>query len=361
MFNVFHSLVNRFKVIPSNNPMALRIHVAESRDELMQAFHLLYRVRTNEDYVRYDYNGLRVSPYHLLATTVMIVATTKEASGSKVPEKVIGTISIVKKGAFGLPSFKEDSKTYGRCAELFEVGVAPEFAAHQSFINEQLINYACLYALDGMKLESLLQRSQNVQVYGKVDLQNNAGRIPADVSAKAPVRDYLKSLDPVLNAEAIEFFFGARAPIFNAFSYQQKFKALAPFQNTPYFEVVRKVLGIEEVPQFSKQRKEARFETYLPAQALAGDGETYAAVITTVSNGGLGLECEQLNNQDLFRTIKEIKVQIRSEKWCHLKVRPINFYNFKGNERGFEIIQKDKAWLGFVSFLKNDFFPPPSA
>jgi hypothetical protein len=77
------------------SPRPIECRVARSQADREAAFRLIYDSYLRAGLVRENPFGMRVSPYHLLPTTEMFVAT--------VEETVVATMSIVMDGELGLP------------------------------------------------------------------------------------------------------------------------------------------------------------------------------------------------------------------------------------------------------------------
>jgi hypothetical protein len=73
----------------------LVVKIAETRAELEACFTLLHDAYVDSGFMRPDPSGMRVTPWHALPTTTTICAT--------IGGEVVGTLSMVRDGVFGLP------------------------------------------------------------------------------------------------------------------------------------------------------------------------------------------------------------------------------------------------------------------
>lgn len=73
----------------------LELKIADSLPELEACFRILHDAYVGAGFMRPDPSGLRVTPYHALPTTTTLCA--------KIDGEVVGTVSIVREGVFGLP------------------------------------------------------------------------------------------------------------------------------------------------------------------------------------------------------------------------------------------------------------------
>ncbi len=357
MFKKLQSIITINKSNEGKTPLPLKICMARSQQDLEGAFKLLFECRTEKEWTQYDFRNMRVSPYHLLPTTTMIIAKTPVVENGQAVEKIVGSITLIKEGPFGLPGIKEDIRPYGRCGQFVELIVEPQWVASSLFIKEQLQSYCAGYALNYMQLETLLVSEKTISIYRTPDLQVLKNRLASQVEAVWPERHYHKTLDPVMDASTIEYFFGTRSSIFQAFSLKQKIRALLLFRGGPYFEQVKRILDIEDAPEFSIQRASARFESLLKGKVVGAHGKSFDVVISKVSRKGLAIVLPSVVDQEFFRSITEVQAQLKEDLWCCLQVKPVSFQNFRSSERGFEIIDADKVWFSFIYYLTVDYFP----
>jgi hypothetical protein len=293
----------------------------------------------------------------MLPTTTMIVAKTVILKDGINSEKIAGTISLVKDDAFGLPTFKGTPKEFGRIVEVTEFAVAQEFQLHAQFIREQLLKYAYSYALNYMKINTVVVPELNSKILSEFELRKQDQSFSEVVIARWPEREFQKLFDPISDADFLEYFYSTRTILFNEFSLQQKVKALSLFLGSPYVDLVRQILEMETAPAFTLQRASTRFETRLAGQVFDSSGNTMDAIITHVSRKGLALELSVVVDKEYFQAISEVRVQLTEDLCCCLQVKPVSFQNFKGNERGFAIIDADKVWFNYIYYLTQDTFP----
>lgn len=80
---------------PSPN---LIFKLAETREELEQTFRLLYRAYVAAGSMKPDRSELRITPYHALPSTSVLIA--------KLNGNVVATLSVFRMGPFGVPGSK---------------------------------------------------------------------------------------------------------------------------------------------------------------------------------------------------------------------------------------------------------------
>ena len=81
--------------VPTSYPEGLVFKLAETKDEFEQAFALLQQNYQETGLVDEKQYSLRVTKYHTLPTTHVLIA--------KMNDEVVGTVSLIEDGAFGLP------------------------------------------------------------------------------------------------------------------------------------------------------------------------------------------------------------------------------------------------------------------
>jgi GNAT superfamily N-acetyltransferase len=89
------ALIRRLVDCDPAPPPALELKIAETCDELEACFALLHDAYVASGFMRPHPSGLRVTVYHALPTTTTVCA--------KLDGRVVGTLSMVREGVFGLP------------------------------------------------------------------------------------------------------------------------------------------------------------------------------------------------------------------------------------------------------------------
>lgn len=102
----------------------LQLKIADTREELEACFALLHDAYVGEGYMAPDPSGLRVTAYHALPTTTTLCA--------KVDGRVVGTLSLIREGLFGLPmqtafDLGAVRAKQGRIAEVSALAVHRDF------------------------------------------------------------------------------------------------------------------------------------------------------------------------------------------------------------------------------------------
>lgn len=124
--------------------------VAETKSELEGAFRLLYDAYVRVNLQKPNDSKMRVTPYHALDSTTTIVA--------KIDDKVIGTLSLIRWGALGLPAdnlvdLSERSQSGGRLAEVSALAIDREYKGQILF---HLLKYMYNYCTEYFGVDELI-------------------------------------------------------------------------------------------------------------------------------------------------------------------------------------------------------------
>jgi GNAT superfamily N-acetyltransferase len=119
-FEVFRS----FADCNPNPSRRLVLKIAETRDELEECFKLLHDAYVESGFMKPDPSGMRVTIYHALPTTTTLCA--------KYDGQVVGTISLIRESALGVPLQKIFDLTGVREKEG-QVAEVSALAVHRDF------------------------------------------------------------------------------------------------------------------------------------------------------------------------------------------------------------------------------------
>lgn len=120
----------------------LKLRVARTEHELSSAFRLLHDNYVRSGFMTPHPSGMRITKYHALSSTTTLIAC--------IGEKVVGTVSIVRNGAFGVPldsvfDVQPYLKKGVRIAEVSSLAVHPEHSGKRGQILFPLINFLYHY------------------------------------------------------------------------------------------------------------------------------------------------------------------------------------------------------------------------
>lgn len=120
----------------------LELRVARTEHELSSAFRLLHDNYVRSGFMNPHPSGMRITKYHALSSTTTLIAC--------IGEKVVGTVSIVRNGAFGVPldsvfDVNPFLKKGVRIAEVSSLAVHPEHSGKRGQILFPLLNFLYHY------------------------------------------------------------------------------------------------------------------------------------------------------------------------------------------------------------------------
>lgn len=120
----------------------LELKIAETGDELQACFALLHDAYVAAGYMKPHPSGLRVTPYHALPTTTTVCA--------KFDGQVVGTLSMVRDGVFGLPlqsafDLAAVRRQGGQIAEISALAIHPAHRRTGGTILFPLMKYMYTY------------------------------------------------------------------------------------------------------------------------------------------------------------------------------------------------------------------------
>ena len=128
---------------------------AETKEELEEAFAVLHDAYVGQGYMDPHASGLRVTKYHALPTTTVLVAKDRNSN------RVVGTISIVRNTALGIPldsafSIKHIKSQYAHFAEVSSLAIRKEYRNKPTDLLWPFLRYFYRYCRDVMKLDAYI-------------------------------------------------------------------------------------------------------------------------------------------------------------------------------------------------------------
>jgi len=390
----------RFRVFRSFadcNPSPSRrlvLKIAETRDELEECFSLLHDAYVESGFMQPDPSGMRVTIYHALPTTTTLCA--------KYDGQVVGTISLVRESALGVPLQKifdlsSVREKEGQIAEVSALAVHRDFRKTGGSILFPLMKFMyeyCTTFFDTRHLviavnpshiemyESLLffQRL-SANVVESYDFVNGAPAVGATLDLKEapeifrknyaskpmrrnlhayftqvklpniefPHRRFYTTNDPVLTPDLIDYFFNVRTNTFRDLSLRKKVLLHTIYDLPEYRAVLPEIANdVNGIPI----RRHERFSVKCPAKVLLqsaeGDQEIPIEVIEVSRYGFQARTNKPLPLNIWFDTI----VQLGRSDISHIRALALRSHN-EGTSGfyGFSLGEPDLLWRKFVSAL----------
>ena len=390
----------RFRVFRSFtdcNPSPSRrlvLKIAETRDELEECFSLLHDAYVDSGFMKPDPSGMRVTIYHALPTTTTLCA--------KYDGQVVGTISLIRESALGVPLQKifdlsAIREKEGQVAEVSALAVHRDFRKTGGSILFPLMKFMyeyCTTFFDTRHLviavnpshiemyESLLFFQRLTEnVVENYDFVNGAPAVGATLDLKEapeifrkhysskpmrrnlhayftqvklpniefPHRRFYTTNDPVLTPDLIDYFFNVRTDTFRNLSPRKKVLLHTIYDLPEYRSVLPELsTGADGIPI----RRHERFSVKCPAkivfQGTEGDQEIPIEVFEVSRYGFQARAHRPLPLNIWFDTI----VQLGRSDVSHIRALALRGHN-NGSDGfyGFSLGEPDLLWRKFVSAL----------
>ena len=134
-------------------PPNIIFKLADTKDELEQAFRVLHDAYVDQGYMSPHASGLRVTKYHALPTTAVLIA--KDTTNGL----VVGTVSIVRDTPLGLPldsafPLLHIKKEYNHLAEVSSLAIRKDYRKKPSDLLWPLLRFFYLYLRNVMKVDA---------------------------------------------------------------------------------------------------------------------------------------------------------------------------------------------------------------
>lgn len=392
-----HKIWREMIKVPQDKEIQLTL--AQTPEDFEAAFRILYDCYVESGSEAPHPSQLRVTPYHLLPTTHVLLA--------KVKGEIIGTVSIITDGAFGLPISKvcdlRPLKLLSpRIAEISSLAIKKEARkAHGAAmfpLFKGVFEYCAGYlGIDILTVTVKLFRrdlyegligfqpitgeviegynfSNGATVFGEyLDLRTAdkwMTKAYKGSSKESNLYQYF-TFDPIINLDelrkayaitdrplmatsVVEEFFVQKQPVIQNLSQDQLFflsELYRDFQDT-----VSLFKEHVKVRYLRPARKKRRFSINNKAQLLVGANQVIDLIVKDVSADGLKIwipdemAWEQLKNNPCkihfmnvsFNSLRPISVEIE-----------INHSETHERSFGCRVLSKDKNWAHLVQFIEN--------
>jgi hypothetical protein len=297
-FALFRSFVD---CDPAPSPR-LTLKIADTQEELEACFRLLHDAYVASGFMKPDPSGMRATMYHALPTTTTLCA--------KCDERVVGTISLIRKSPFGFPlqsvfDLSSVEAEPGQIAEVSALAVHPEFRKTGGAILFPLMKFMrqyCATYFDTRHLviavnpyhiemyESLMMfRRLPQNTVANYDFANGAPAVGATLDLSAapellgrayagkpvrknlhhyffeltlpnialPERRYYTTNDPVMTAPLLDYFFNRQTQVFAQLDERRK-AMLHEIYDLPEYKAVLPALQ-KPAAQMTTLRRHPRF------------------------------------------------------------------------------------------------------
>lgn len=329
------------------------VKVAETRQELEQAFGLLHDCYVGQGLMHPHDSNLRCNAFTLLPETTTIVVMYKN--------EVVGTVALIKDSPLGIPSDKEFSsenhdlrRSQRRLIEVSAFAVKKSFRQKGHAVSLMLMKYLYNYSqlMDGNCLVCTVHpRAQDfyealwlfkrrgpvvkyemvnkaaavhmhldlneemkekcILSYASDQLQRNLARwvLAVDTKYLYPVHRFGQVLDPVFNPQLLEYFFVRKTDVFSTLSDRER---------RIFAEIYQHFFGLEAIQDLALPNHGLR-EFRVPVSTSAGVSAGEHRIVTKVMN---------LTAEGAFISFQDIEGFKSGDKV---------FLSFKLGERNFKV------------------------
>lgn len=387
---------NMIKLNLATSPR-LRFRLAQTQEELSAAFQLLHDAYVAENFMKPHPSGMRITKYHALPSTTTLIALWDN--------DVVGTLSLVRDGSFGLPSdaILDLSKHRAWGARLVEVSglaVNRKFSHMRGEILFPLLKFMHEYCVRCFGADSLIisvnpawidfyeallgfarVKKEKVEHYdfvngapavgGILDLRHApswyanqyGGKSPSKnlydyfVTLKIdtfefPNRNFAKISDPVMTPQLLDHFFNQKTQVFSEMSDFEKHIVHQLYDSRDYKQYLPPITQSKIMGQI---RRSKRFEVECPGRIIMKDYEMspIAMTLKNVATDSFGAVVDRGLRQNQTYTIQ---VAMGQFEVFNLKARPIR--KGEGGYYGFKIIDEPAEWKEFISKLNSELIDP---
>ena len=379
---------------PAPSPR-LQLKIAETKEELEACFAVLHDAYVDSGFMKPDPSGMRVTIYHALPTTTTLCA--------KYDGQVVGTISLVRESALGVPlqrifDLSAVREKEGHIAEVSALAVHRKFRKTGGSILFPLMKFMYEYCTTFFDTRHLViaVNPSHIEMYESLlffkrltanmvenyDFVNGAPAIGASLDLKEalgtfkryyaskparrnlyayftqvklpniqfPSRRFFTTNDPVLTPELLDHFFNVRTKTFESLSERKK-ALIHTIYDLPQYRSVLPVLpdNSDDIPI----RLHPRFSVKCPARVAfsSKEGKEERISIEVIEVSRYGFQA---------RAVKTLPLNI----WCdttiqlgHADVSHFRSLALRENNNGyngfygFRLGEPDIVWRKFVSAL----------
>ena len=373
----------------------LQLKIAETQEELEACFKVLHDAYVDSGFMKPDPSGMRVTIYHALPTTTTLCA--------KFDGEVVGTISLVRESALGVPlqrifDLNAVREKEGNIAEVSALAVHRNFRRTGGSILFPLMKFMYEYCTTFFDTRHLViaVNPSHIEMYESLlffkrlsatmvenyDFVNGAPAIGATLDLKEaigifkkhygnkpahrnlyayftqvklpniqfPNRRFYTTNDPVLTPELLDYFFNVRTQTFANLNARKK-ALLHTIYDLPEYRSVLPALSDEDAD--ITVRRHQRFSVKCPArikyQTKEGTREDIALEVIEVSRYGFRARA---NNALPLNIWCDTTIQLGRSDISHFRSLALRENNNGLNGfYGFRLGEPDLIWKKFVSAL----------
>jgi hypothetical protein len=373
------------------NPSSrLSLKLAETKEEFEAAFRILHDEYVHAGFMKPDSSGLRVTSYHALPSTSVLIA--------KWDQTVVGTVSVVRDSAFGFPLNKifatKHLRGHGsRLAEISSLAIRRDFRRNRGAVLFPLLKFIHNYCRRYFGIDYLIiaVNPRHVEFYESIlgftrfsesaksyDFVNGAPAVGAYLDLRNhykfliatygcdssdrnlfyyfyelelpniefPKRSYFKVEDPVMTPELMDYFFNRRTRVFQNLSDRDRAIVRALYPYDKFQSYLPKVINPE---QLIKIRSEVRFDVNCRGR-VHGDFEKVIKI--TVFNVSLNGFQARPDTAVELEMLHPVSIEVGDFVIADLVASPV--WKDSEGRYGFHINQCSYHWREFIKHLERD-------
>ena len=373
----------------------LILKIAETQQELEDCFRLLHDAYVDAGLMKPDVSGLRVTIYHALPTTTTLCA--------KFDGRVVGTLSLIRESALGVPlqrifDLTQIREKEGQITEVSALAIHKDFRVTGGSILFPLMKFMyeyCTTFFDTRHLviavnprhiemyESLLFfKRLSANIVEKYDFVNGAPAVGATIDLREaprifkhhyaskplrknlyayfmkvrmpnicfPNRRFYTTNDPVLTPELLDYFFNVRTNTFSNLSERVK-KLLHSIYDLPEYK--SKLPQVVSEDNLVPIRRSQRFSVKCPALVSFSDKNVEEKILVEVVDVSEdGFQAKVSGNSMPLDTYFDATIRLGRKDTSHLRAFAVRRYESGGRFiYGFSLKKTDAIWVKFIAAL----------
>ncbi len=380
-FSLMRSQLN----LPAELDSKFSFRIARTQEELSDAYRILHDSYLDLGYSKKDASGMRIVKYFALPSTTTLIAL--------FDGKVVGTVSIIRRGAFGLPmesafNLSEIVDRNEVVAEVSSLAIDSDFRTKRGALFLPLLKYFWEYVEGYMKLDSIVvtvnpsmvdfyegflafERLNNSEVsdygfangnpgiglylnvskarprfaslYDHLPRSKNLYRYFVDLKLQhfeMPHREFFKSNDPVMTPQMLDYFFVKKSNVLSKLSSKELMGLSTMYPGGHYRGVLPTGFNHGDI-------KGARYPTNVKAVSISYTDSDIR--VLDVGQSGLCVASS-------LQLAGVIRLQVRVSEKIVAEVRgEIRWSNTDRNLYGIQLLKTDSHWGKYVQYMKQDF------
>lgn len=383
-----HFILRLVVQFPDAISTTLRFKVAETQEELEQAFHLLHNAYVHEKLMSPHPSGLRVTKYHALSSTSTLIAIENNV--------VVGTLSLIRQSSFGLPMesiFNLDGlPVESRLAEVSSLAIKKEYLhqrgrilfpllkflyhySHEYFgithfviaVNPKWIdfyegilmfkplskkvvqNYSFVNGAPAVGAVLDLNLAQKIyhQIYSQKKTHRNLSAFFQDLDTlnmEFPLRKRSMISDPILTPTLLDYFFNIKTNCMSTMNDFELTHLRLTYDHSDYLRLIPK----PQVLLLKKSRKEKRFDTILYGRLQFGTNMSTRVVIHDIGKHGIG---GIVKSEFIKEGTCQLLINIEESNPCQIQ----GYFTRKSEKGnfGFRITSASHEWDQLIQKFEN--------